>query len=179
MLVSFVTGFTVARVFTTLNPEVTVIAGGIHFHHFWYGLTIMVVASLFAILHDKPRYRRFYAISFGFGSGLVGDEIGLLLTFGNYGSNLTSFFFVIVVSAGLMGLLFFRYKNRIEYDVLSMKNSERTVYTGVVVAGLSALNFGDDYIVSGVVTVAAGLLITAAGLWWHRREGLASASAQS
>ena len=179
VLLSFMTSFLVARAFATLNPNVVVISGGIHFHHFWYGLAMIVAAGLLAIVQHSPKHRRFYAVLFGLGSGLVGDEVGLLLTFGNYDSDLTFFFFAIVVSAGAMGLLLFGYRERIEYDVLSLRNSERIVYIGVIVAGLSALSFADDYIASGVITVAVGSLMVAAGLWWHRREGLAPAPAHS
>jgi len=170
VLLSFVTSFLVARGFATLNPDVVVVSGGIHFHHFWYGLAMMVVAALLAIIYGNPRHRRFYAVLFGLGSGLVGDEVGLLLTFGNYDSYLTFVFFAVVVSGGVMGLLLFGRREQIEYDVLSLRNSERTVYIGVVVAGLSALGFADGYIVLGSVTAAAGVLIAAVGLWWHRKE---------
>ena len=63
--------------------------------------------------------------------------------------------------------------------MLSLRNGERIVYIGVVVAGLSAVSFADDYIAFGVITVAVGSLIAAAGLWWHRRGGLAPAPARS
>jgi hypothetical protein len=179
VFLSFVVSFLAARVFAIAIPDVVVVGGGIHFHHFWYGLAMIVVAGWLGIVYDNPHYRRFYAVLFGLGSGLVGDEVGLLLTFGNYNSDLTFFFFVIAVSVGAIGLLFFHYRERIEYDVLSLKNGERTVYLGVVVAGLSSLGFAADYIAFGVITVAVGSLIAAAGLRWHRREGPAPAAAPS
>ena len=64
---------------------------------------MIVAAGGLGIVHNDPRYRRLYAVVFGLGGGLVGDEIGLLLTFGNYDSVLTLYFFVIVVSAGGAG----------------------------------------------------------------------------
>jgi hypothetical protein len=172
VLLSFVTSFLVARAFATLNPDVVVISGGIHFHHFWYGLAMIVTAAWLGIVYDNPKYRRFYAVLLGLGGGLVGDEVGLLLTFGDYDSDLTFFFFVIAVSVGVLGILLLGRRDRIEYDVLSLRNGERTVYIGVVVVGLSALGFAGDYLVFGVVTVAVGLLVVAAGLLWHRREGV-------
>ncbi len=176
VLLSFITSFLVARAFTTLNPDVVVVSGGIHFHHFWYGLAMIVAAGLLSIVYDNPSHRRFYAVLFGLGSGLVGDEVGLLLTFGNYDSDLTFFFFVTVVSVGSLGLLLSWHRERLEQDVLSLENGERLVYIGVVIAGLSSLGFAQDYIAFGVVTVGAGLLIIAAGLWLHRRGAAPTSS---
>src|SRR5437667_7042898 len=39
---AFVASFLGARLFATLNPTVTVVRAGIHFHHFWYGLAMVV-----------------------------------------------------------------------------------------------------------------------------------------
>ena len=68
---------------------------------------------------------------FGLGGGLVGDEFGLLLTFGNYDSVLTLYFFVIVVSGGVLGILLTRYRKELEYDVLSLETGERLAYLGL------------------------------------------------
>ncbi len=164
MFLSFIASFLVARAFATLNPGTVVVTGGIHFHHFWYGLTMMVVAGALGIVHDDPRFRRLYAVLFGLGGGLVGDEVGLLLTFGNYDSVLTLYFFVIVVSGGVLGILLTRYRKELERDVLSLENGERLVYLGVVVAGLSALSFAADSLLFGVVTMSTGIVIVAGGL---------------
>jgi len=137
---------------------------------------MIVAADWLSIVYYDPRHRRFYAVLFGLGSGLVGDEVGLLLTFGNYDSDLTFFFFVTVVSVGSLGLLLSWHRERLELDVLSLGSGERLVYVGVVIAGLSSLGFAQDYIAFGVVTVGAGLLIIAAGLWLHRRGSASTAS---
>jgi hypothetical protein len=73
MFLSFIASFLIARAFATLNPTTVVITGGIHFHHFWYGLAMIVVAGGLGIVHNDPRYRRLYAVVFGLGGGLVGD----------------------------------------------------------------------------------------------------------
>src|SRR2546428_14159275 len=41
----FIAGFSLARLFATLNPTLTVARGGIHFHHFWDGLAIAAVTG--------------------------------------------------------------------------------------------------------------------------------------
>jgi hypothetical protein len=103
-LLSFVTSFVAARAFATLNPNTVVVSGGIHFHHFWYGLIVVVAAGWAGIVYGLPAYKRIYAVAFGVGAGLIGDEVGLLLTFRDYNSSLT-FFFVVVVALGSMMVL--------------------------------------------------------------------------
>jgi len=169
-LLSFVGAFLAARIFATLNPTTIVETGGIHLHHFWYGLAMIVVAGWLGIVHNRPALRRFYAILFGLGGGIVGDEVGLLLTLGNYHSDLTYFFFIIVVTAGTLGILLTTRRKTLEYDVLSLGYGERFVYLGIVVAGLSALPFAAGLLLPGVVTLGVGIAIAAAGLWRHRRR---------
>ena len=92
----FIAGFSVARLFATLNPTLTVARGGIHFHHFWYGLAIVVVTGWLGIVITTDRLGRLLAALFGLGVGFIGDEVGLLLTFGEYQSEITAWFFVFL-----------------------------------------------------------------------------------
>ena len=78
-LLSFTVAFFTARIFTTINPDTVVVSGGIHFHHFWYGLAMVATAGWLGISSNHLSLRRVYAVVFGFGGGLIGDEIGLLL----------------------------------------------------------------------------------------------------
>ena len=168
---AFLIAFVGARVFTTIFPHTVVIAGGIHFHHFWYGLIMIVVAGGLGIVHNDPRFKRLYAVVFGLGGGLLGDEVGLLLTFGNYNSILTLYFFVIVASGGLLGILLTpRYRKRIGDDVLYLERHERLIYLGIVIAGLSSLWFASGFFLFGAITLVAGVVITAAALLRHREE---------
>jgi hypothetical protein len=170
MFLSFIVSFLIARAFATLNPATVVITGGIHFHHFWYGLVMIVVAGGLGIVHNDPRYRKLYAVVFGLGGGLVGDEVGLLLTFGNYDSVLTLYFFVIVVSLGVFGILLGGYRKELEYDVLSLESRERLAYLGVVAAGLSALPFAAGMPLLGAAILVAGMAVVLAGVSSHRRK---------
>jgi len=176
---SFVASFAGARIFTTFFPSTAVVTGGVHLHHFWYGLVMVAVAGWLGIAQIKPNLRRSYAVVFGIGGGLIGDEVGLLLTLGNYYSDLTYFFFLLVVALGAMGILAAGYKHELEDDVRSLEHGERTAYLGVVITGLSALSFAGGYVAYGAATLTVGLLITAAGVWWHRRAVRVTTAAQS
>jgi hypothetical protein len=167
MLLSFAASFLIARVFATLNPSIVVEAGGIHFHHFWYGLVLMVAAGALGILHSEPRWRRLYAVAFGFGGGIAGDEVGLLLTFGNYNSALTLDFFIIVVSFGVLGMLLSRFRKELEYDVIALRRGERLVNLGALVAGLSSLWFAAGSQLYGVLVLVVGVAMALVGFLWR------------
>jgi hypothetical protein len=168
-LLAFVASFLSARAFATLNPSTVVKTGGIHFHHFWYGLTLIIVVGWIAIAYDIPRYRRVYAVLFGLGCGLIGDEIGLFLTFGNYNSSLTFFFFVIVVSVGSMVVLL-RDRKSLQYDVIGLKVGEILLLVGIVIMGMSALAFADGLFVEGVAIVGIGAIVAVAGIGLHHEK---------
>lgn len=164
-LLSFVTSFLVARGFATLNPDIVVIQGGIHFHHFWYGLAMIVVSGWLGIAYNRPKLDRVYAVLFGLGGGLVGDEVGLLLTFGNYNSSLTFFFFVMVVALGSAALLL-RDRKSLRTDVTELGRDEMVLYTGIVVSGLSAIAFARGILSLGLIIIGVGIFLSAVGLVW-------------
>jgi len=162
-LSSFMISFFGARLFTTLNPDTVVVNGGIHFHHFWYGLAMVVTAGWLGIVSAHPSLNRVYATVFGFGGGLIGDEVGLLLTFGNYYSQLTYEFFVGFVCVVALFALVVRYRERLKRDVMELHRGERLVHIGVVVAAFSALAFSFDLVAIGLGVALVGVLIALAG----------------
>lgn len=166
-LLSFVASFLLARAFTTLFPSIIVISGGIHFHHFWYGLAMVVVTGWLGIAGDDPRFRRAYAVVFGFGGGLMADETGLLLTLGNYSSDLTYFVVLFIVAVASLLILLGARRKELEYDVFSIENWERLVYVGVATAAASSLPLSVGYFAAGAVVLFVGIAVVAAGLRWH------------
>src|SRR6266705_396920 len=123
---AFVVSFFGARLFATLFPTTIVTAssseGTIHFHHFWYGLALMSAAGWMAISWKNERLYRLYALLYGLGAGLMGDEIGLLLTLGNYQSELTLLFFIAALSFVIIATLFLRYRAQLEVELLYLHN---------------------------------------------------------
>ena len=79
-LMSFITSFIITRAFTSLFPGTILEVKGYHIHHFWYGLAMLVVSGWLGISIEDERINRVAASLFGAGGGLVGGEIGLLLT---------------------------------------------------------------------------------------------------
>lgn len=166
---SFAAGFFGARIFHTVFPDTMVFIGPIHFHHFWYGLAMMGIAGWLGIAENDVRYNRVYAVAFGLGAGFVGDEVGLLLTFGDYNSTLTSDFFIAAVVSIILITLLVRYWREIETDILRASSLERLTYIGVFLAGFSTifLAFGSLYLGSTLLTV--GVLVFLLGLVARRK----------
>jgi hypothetical protein len=169
-LVSFIASFLVARIFTTISPGATVIAGGIHLHHFWYGLVMVVVSGWLSIVLDRPELERILAIVFGLGAGLIGDETGLLLTLGDYQSELTYVIFVGVISFAGIGFLLLRYRDQLRRDVLSIGRGEKILQLGVFGAGVSVLAFAFNQWGIALAILSLGVLAVLIGLVVHRGE---------
>lgn len=165
--VSFVAAFFGTRLFATLNPTVTVVRGGIHFHHFWYGLAMVVSTGWLGISLSNERLSRNLAIVFGLGAGLIGDEVGLLLTFGDYTSNLTEIFFVGAIAFIILATLLSRGRAHIEKEVINISRRERLTQIGVFLGAFSVLFFAADNYGIGLAFLALGILVF---LWGFERQ---------
>ena len=164
---SFVAAFFGARLFATLNPTVTVVRGGIHFHHFWYGLAMVVSTGWLGISLSDQRWHRDLAIVFGLGVGLIGDEVGLLLTFGDYASNLTEIFFVGAIAFIILVTLLSRGREHIEKEVINISRRERLTQLGVFLGAFSVVFFAADNDGVGFAVLGLGILVF---LWGYERQ---------
>ncbi len=165
---SFTAGFFGARIFHTVFPDTMVFIGPIHFHHFWYGLVLITLAGWLGIAYNSERHNRTYAILFGLGLGFIGDEVGLLLTFGNYTSPLTYDFFVAAICFIVLVTLLARYWTEVESDVIRLGTRERLIHIGIFLAGFSTIFFAFDFpnlAYLGVPFAVIGALLLLAGFW--------------
>lgn len=162
-LLSFTVSFLSVRAFATFFPGVVVVQEGIHFHHFWVGIALLSAAGWLAISWRRSAYLdRIYAIAYGVGAGLVGDEVGLLLTLGNYTSELTYVFFIGAVSLATLTLLIFRFWKQVYGDVVELERGERLTHFGVFIACLSAI-FTTFSIVASFAFLIAGIILILIG----------------
>lgn len=134
---AFTVSFFGSRLFATLFPTTIVTQGGIHFHHFWYGLALMSAAGWMGIAWRNERLYRLYALVYGLGAGLVGDEIGLFLTLGNYQSELTYQFFIAAMSFVIIATLLLRYRTQLEIELQKLTVQERVLMIGAYLTGFS------------------------------------------
>jgi hypothetical protein len=56
-----------------------VTSGGLHIHHFVWGILILLVVGFLGITIDSPRLHGWLALAFGIGAALVIDEFALWL----------------------------------------------------------------------------------------------------
>jgi hypothetical protein len=164
---AFVASFLGARLFATLNPTVVVVRGAIHFHHFWYGLAMVVSTGWLGITLSNERMGRNLAIIFGLGAGLIGDEVGLLLTFGDYTSSLTEIFFVAAIAFIILVTLLSKGRRHIEKEVINISRKERLTQIGVFIGAFSVIFFAVEEWGVGLAALGLGVLIF---LWGFERE---------
>jgi hypothetical protein len=138
MLTSFLASFTVARVFTGFFPSSVLVVQGIHVHHFWYGLALLAVGGWLGINYSDDHIERLAAIIFGIGGGLVGDEIGLLLTFGDYYSELTYTFLIALLTFSFMAALLKRHGKTIITELYGFSRRHIDLYIGLFLAFTSS-----------------------------------------
>jgi hypothetical protein len=56
-----------------------VTSGGLHIHHFVWGIFILLIVGFLGITINSPRLHAWLAVAFGIGAGLVLDEFALWL----------------------------------------------------------------------------------------------------
>jgi hypothetical protein len=169
-IAAFLVSFFGSRLFATACPTCVVVGSGIHFHHFWYGIGMVALTGWLAIVGRRTeRLDRAYALVYGLGVGLIGDEVGLLLTFGNYYSELTYQIFVGAAGLIILGALAVRFGERLRRDFMGMGPWEGLILVGLFLAGFSTFFFAFGQVLVGVPMALAGMLAIVWGLR-HRRE---------
>lgn len=174
---AFMASFFGSRLFATLYPDTVVMTGEIHIHHFWYGIGLLSVAGWLAIAWRTERLSRLCAVLYGLGAGFVGDEVGLLLTFGDYWTELTYQFFIAAMSLVIIMTLLIRYRAVVLRDVILLSLKERIILVGVFLAGFSAflLFIPPDSLIA-IPFILAGLMIMM--LAYARKRRPANSAAQ-
>ena len=178
---AFVVSFFSSRLFATLFPTAIVTQGGIHLHHFWYGIALISVAGWMGIAWRNERLYRVYAIIYGLGAGFVGDEVGLLLTFGNYESELTFQFFVAAISFVIIATLLLRYRSQLEAELLKLSFRERVLMVAVYLTGFSILFLFPSSPIGlvGIPLTLAGVAVIVFTLVRHRKIRAAPAATKT
>jgi len=138
MLAFFLASFIVARVFTAFFPSTVLVVQGYHIHHFWYGLALLAIGGWLGINYRDDHTERIAAIIFGVGGGLVGDEIGLLVTFGNYYSELTYTFVISLLAFAFMATLLKRHGQAIITELFGFFRLNLDLYVGLFLAFVSS-----------------------------------------
>lgn len=164
-LISFVVSFAIARIFTTIRRSTVLRIAGFHIHHFWYGTILLAIGCVWIVIsYKEERIARPAAVLVGSGGGLIGDEVGLLLT-GNYWTGITYtivVFFLVFISTVL---LFKRYSGAISDEMKGFTKSRASFYFGIILVAVSIafLRTRNSLIarISTVTTIAGCIIIIA------------------
>lgn len=165
-LIAFIVSFIIARTFTTFFPDTVLVSGGLHIHHFWYGLAMLAIGGWLGISYEDERISRVAAILFGAGGGLIGDEVGLLLTLGDYWTDLTYTVIIMFLAFVSMLILLTRYSRAIREEFSGFLRSNANLFIGVflLAVSLAFIMETDNTIiitVSGVSAIVALIIILA------------------
>lgn len=165
-LVSFILSFVVTRSFTYFYPSVVLVSGNLHIHHFWFGIALLAVGGWLGISYNHKEIDRLAAIIYGVGGGLIADEVGLLLTFGDYWSGITWTFVIVLVASVSVLILLGMYRRAIFEELHNFVSNKASLYIGIFLAAISiAFVVDTDILLNTVVftglTLAAILMIVA------------------
>jgi len=110
ILFSFIISFLIARAFVVLlnapiNPAYQLWLKGYRIHHFFYGIGVLIIGGWLGHIRNGRLLTKISASLYGIGVGLIVDEFGLLLTFGDYWAAQSYLFFVVISVFFLITLL--------------------------------------------------------------------------
>ncbi len=175
---AFIISFAIARTFTYFRPDITLVSGDIHIHHFWFGLLLLTIGGWLGINYNQKEVDMVAAIIFGVGGGLIADEIGLLLTLGNYYSGITWTFLLLLFAFVATLFLLYRYRKEIFEELHEFVGSKASLYFGVLLAAISfAFIIETDNLLIAIVATAltvAGVVIFLAFLIHGIRQNRAT-----
>ncbi len=83
-----------------------VILFGYHIHHLTFGIILIALAGWFAIVGSRTFSRRDLALMYGIGMGLFMDEVGMLLSWGDYWST-TTYILSMLLAGIFLNIIFF------------------------------------------------------------------------
>jgi hypothetical protein len=141
---------------------VILITSGFHIHHFWFGILMLAIGGWLGISYDETRIDRIAAIFFGAGGGLIGDEVGILLTFRgeNYWAGISYTFIIILLTLASILVLVNKYSSVIVKEFAEFSGSRGGFYLAVFieVVSLAFLTDTDNPLIiaiTGIIAVVA------------------------
>ena len=145
-----------------------IILFGYHIHHLYIGIVLIALAGWFSITQTASSDRKDNALMYGIGLGLFMDEIGLLLSWGDYWHS-TTYLLSLLLGGLFMNIIFFPdfWKDlRPHLKEFNPKNKILQHYdSNVLITGVDKLAEGVDktnkitLIFSGLIYIIVGMLI--------------------
>jgi len=120
---------------------------------------MLAIGGWIGISIENERLNRVAAILFGAGGGLIGDEVGLLLTFGDYWTEITYTLVIIFLSSVFILNLLSRYFKLITTEFAQFLRSNASLYFGVFLAAVSTAFILETSNIT-IITLSSALAIT-------------------
>lgn len=127
---------------------------------------MLAIGGWIGISYETERTNRVAAIIFGAGGGLIGDEAGLLLTFGDYWTDLTYTLIIMFLAVASILILLIRYWKTVIKEFSEFSHRTASFYFGVFLLAVSIwfILITENIIVmavSGALTATACMIIAA------------------
>jgi uncharacterized membrane protein len=118
---------------------------------------MLAIGGWLGISYDSERITQLAAILFGAGGGLIGDEVGLLVTLGNYQSEITYSFVILFLASVSILILASRYQKMIKIEFTEFVSGHIALYVGVFLAGVSIafITQTDNSVIIGISSLVA------------------------
>lgn len=144
-----------------------IILFGYHIHHLYIGIALIALAGWFSITNNRVFDRRDNALIYGIGLGLFMDEIGLLLSWGDYW-NSTTYLLSLLLAGIFLNIIFFPdfWKDlRSHLGEFNPKNKIMAHYnTDKIIAGVDKLAEETDHNSSRITLIFSGLIYITVGI---------------
>lgn len=147
-----------------------IILFGYHIHHLVPGIILISLAGWFAIVGSDLFSRRDLALMYGIGMGLFMDEVGMLLSWGDYWST-TTYILSLLLAGVFLNLIFFpAFWNEVKKQLVHINPRKFTSSQGTLSHIIKGVDFMAEktqetrrisLVFSGIVYVGVGLLIIA------------------
>ena len=122
---------------------------------------MVAIGGWLGISYDDKETSRIASILYGAGGGLIVDEVGLLLTLGNYWTGLTYAFLVVFLAFIVVLLFFYRYGALIVEELSEFVRSKLSFYLGILLFAVSVAFIiqTENSIVTAIASVIAVIAI--------------------
>ncbi len=156
---SFIITFIITRSFVIFHPNMWVVLNGYHIHHFVFGAVLIFIAGFLSLNYPNKHVIYFSSALYGIGLGVFADEIGLIITWEDYWSNIT-YDVIILLSSFFLLFIFLR-------DFLSIFGSKIQKIFGketyVLIKNISKTTLNKENFLIGysMFIIALGILLFA------------------
>ena len=100
-------------------------------------MALLAAGGWLGISYSGRETDRMAAILYGAGGGLIVDEVGLLLTFGNYWTGLTFSVVIVLLAFASVLILLNAYKETVVRELRDFERSRNSLYVGVFLFAVS------------------------------------------